>query len=77
MMPAHAQIREYFMKDYLNGQKFLEEMINEEEFNSLVSNKRNILPVHFCAKAFNNLLKFQATVNWIMDFSTKLAVQPQ
>jgi hypothetical protein len=46
-MITHAKNQDYFAKGYLIGQELIEEKIGEEEFNSLISNKSNILPLHF------------------------------
>jgi cyclopropane fatty-acyl-phospholipid synthase-like methyltransferase len=50
ILTNHAKNQDYFVKQYLKDQKVVEEKICEEEFNSLVSNKVNILPIHFFSK---------------------------
>lgn len=50
IMTAHARYQDYFTKESLEGQEHFEERINAEEFDSLTSNSKNILPIHFFPK---------------------------
>jgi SAM-dependent methyltransferase len=48
IMTTHSSRKtDFFVKDYLNEGEFIEENIDEEEFNSLVKNDLNVLPLHF------------------------------
>ena len=38
---------DYFAKDLMKGSEILEKRISKEEFNSLINNDQNILPIHF------------------------------
>ncbi len=58
VMTTHAKNQDYFAKEYLIGQELIEEKIGEEEFNSLISNKSNILPLHFFStKSIQNTMR--------------------
>jgi ubiquinone/menaquinone biosynthesis C-methylase UbiE len=47
ILSAHSQEKDYYVKDFLEEGKFCEEIINRSEFNSIVVNKKSILPIHF------------------------------
>ncbi len=58
LITTHAKNQDYFAKEYLIGKELIEEKISEEEFNSLISNKRNILPLHFFStKSIQNTMR--------------------
>ena len=47
IITTHSQKKDYFARDFIRGQKACEENISRDEFNSLVVNKKSMLPVHF------------------------------
>jgi 2-polyprenyl-3-methyl-5-hydroxy-6-metoxy-1,4-benzoquinol methylase len=48
IMTTHSgRKRDHFAKDYFRGAEVVEEKIEKDEFNSLVTNKLDELPVHF------------------------------
>jgi cyclopropane fatty-acyl-phospholipid synthase-like methyltransferase len=49
LITTHGK-EDYFAKEYLKGHRLFEEKISQGEFNSLVENKNNILPIHFFSK---------------------------
>lgn len=58
IMTTHAKNQDYFAKEYLIEQELIEEKISEDEFNSLISNKSNILPLHFFStKSIQNAMR--------------------
>lgn len=58
IMTTHSkQGNDYYVKEYLQGSEFVEQRINQAEFNSLVKNDRQILPIHFFSiKNFSGIL---------------------
>jgi 2-polyprenyl-3-methyl-5-hydroxy-6-metoxy-1,4-benzoquinol methylase len=41
---------DYYVKMYLKNSKVVEEVIDKDEFNLLIDNENNILPIHFFSK---------------------------
>jgi hypothetical protein len=58
-MTTHSRKdRGYYVKAVLKGSKSIEQKIGKEEFNSLIINDQNILPIHFFSvKNLQNILK--------------------
>jgi ubiquinone/menaquinone biosynthesis C-methylase UbiE len=58
IMTTHSKNQDYFVKEYLKGHKLIEEKISAEEFNSVVTNKQNILPIHlFSKRSIQNIMR--------------------
>jgi 2-polyprenyl-3-methyl-5-hydroxy-6-metoxy-1,4-benzoquinol methylase len=59
IMTTHSRKdRGYYVKAVLKGSKSIEQKIGKEEFNSLIINDQNILPIHFFSvKNLQNILK--------------------
>lgn len=51
IMTTHSRKEcDYYVKEYLKDSKVVEERIEKEEFNSLIFNERNILPLRFFSR---------------------------
>ena len=59
IMTTHSRKnRGYYAKAILKGSKSIEQKIGKEEFNSLIINNQNILPIHFFSvQNLENILK--------------------
>ena len=58
VLTTHARNQDHFTKEYLKHEKLIEEKISEAEFNSLIENKDNILPIHyFSKKSISNIMR--------------------
>ena len=42
-----GQDRDFYVKSYLNNNSVIEKKINAKEFNELISNDKQVLPIHF------------------------------
>ena len=50
LLTTHSPNHDYFTKEYIKNATLIEEKISQEEFNSLVENQNNILPIHYFSK---------------------------
>ncbi|MDH5266489.1 MAG: class I SAM-dependent methyltransferase [Candidatus Bathyarchaeota archaeon] len=51
IMATHSREKcDYYVKEYLENSKVVEERIEKEEFNSLIFNEKNILPLRFFSR---------------------------
>jgi 2-polyprenyl-3-methyl-5-hydroxy-6-metoxy-1,4-benzoquinol methylase len=70
IMTCHSQKKhDCYMKTYEKNGKVVEEVIGEDEFNSLLQNEQGILPVHFFSQ--NNFFKMLRDSSFeVVDFKT-------
>lgn len=54
----------YYVKSFLKDSKLVEEKIRKTEFNSLIKNERNILPIHFFS--INNLINILRRTGFVL-----------
>ena len=70
LMTTHSRKNnDYYVKEMLVKSRVVERRVNEQEFNSLINNTQNILPVHFFSK--KNITTVLAKNGFkVLDFRT-------